>query len=131
MPAAIVAVLTRNLRREVNGVYPRERDSAGAFKPTAAAGRSGITSDAVTFVRLRTRMGCKGRAGKQLAKNLRTGGIRMVHGFKTGLAFAALAETFALPIATRAQDSMKHDKMQDDKMMHEEMTKALFTGKFH
>ena len=55
----------------------------------------------------------------------------MVHGFKTGLAFAALAATFALPIATRAQDSMKQDKMQDDKMMHEGMTKALFTGKFH
>ena len=55
----------------------------------------------------------------------------MVHGFKTGLAFAALAATFALPIGTRAQDGMKQDKMQDDKMMHEGMTKALFTGKFH
>lgn len=61
----------------------------------------------------------------------------MVNGIKTGLAFAAIAAAFAFPASTRAQDSMKqgtmkHDKMmQDDKMMHQDMTKALFTGKFH
>lgn len=61
----------------------------------------------------------------------------MVNGIKTSLAFAAIAVAFAFPALTRAQDSMKqdtmkHDKMmQDDKMMHQDMTKALFTGKFH
>lgn len=61
----------------------------------------------------------------------------MVNGIKTGLAFAAIAAAFVFPASARAQDSMKqdtmkHDKMmQDDKMMHEGMTKALFTGKFH
>ena len=55
----------------------------------------------------------------------------MVGKVKAVLAFAALAAAFALPAGVRAQDGMKQDKMQGDKMMHEGMTKALFTGKFH
>ena len=61
----------------------------------------------------------------------------MISKFKAGLALAALAAAFAFQAPLRAQDGMKQDKMQgdkmmqDDKMMHEGMTKALFTGKFH
>ena len=55
----------------------------------------------------------------------------MVSKLKAGFAVAALAAAFAFQAPLRAQDGMKQDKMQDDKMMHEGMTKALFTGKFH
>src|SRR5215470_2801192 len=61
----------------------------------------------------------------------------MVSTLKAGFALAALAAAFAFQAPLRAQDSMKQGKMQgdkmmqDDKMMHEGMTKALFTGKFH
>jgi pentapeptide MXKDX repeat protein len=59
---------------------------------------------------------------------------------KAGLAYA-MAASFLLPAALRAQDnmkedsmkhySMKQDEMHDDKMMHDEKPKTLFTGKFH
>ena len=59
---------------------------------------------------------------------------------KAGLV-CAMAASFLLPAALRAQDnmkedsmkhdSMKQDEMHDDKVMHDEKPKTLFTGKFH
>lgn len=55
----------------------------------------------------------------------------MVRTIKTGLGFAVLAAAFALQAPAHAQDSMKQDRVKHDQMMHEDMTKTLFTGKFH
>ena len=55
----------------------------------------------------------------------------MFHTIKAGLAFAALTGAFLLSPSVRAQDDMKHEKMQDDKMMDKAMAKTLLTGKFH